>query len=163
MFHGPYPEILPRLSSGWCIDCRKLFTEGSRRVPVFIVTAVDTHMSGAGRCLYVARFPEFRHADCMDPKRSKGPDPVLRRGPRYGMTHPDLMPVIEPRFPSYICATCHKEFAPGHRVIPAYIVAGTAKDPTSNHINAVASPNFECHHKNCADPTDSIGMGIILT
>jgi hypothetical protein len=125
---------------------------------------VDTHPSGAGKAVYATRFPEFVHANCKDPTNAIGPVPESPRGPRYGLSHPDMMPVIEPRFPSNLCAgPCHKEFKPGDRIFTAYIVAGTAKDPQSGHINAVASPNFECYHKNCADPSDQLGSGIIIS
>lgn len=154
MWHGPYPEIPPRTPSGVCVRCRAAFAGGDRRVPVFIVTAVSTHPGGAGRALYVARFPEFKHVACADPRLRSDASPPAPRRHLYVKAPADVFPDIEPRWPSYICARkgCHKEFRAGDRVVQAYILAGIGVDPGTGQVEAVATANFEVVHESCADP-----------
>lgn len=159
---GPYKQIAARLPTGFCVKCKNTFHEGDRYRVLFIAVAVDTHFSGAGRALYVSRYVEYAHIQCESPCGLPTPH-TGRRPNKLDATHPDMLPIQEPRTPSYICNQCRKEIRPGDRVIQVLISAGTCKDPESQHPNMVASPNFESAHESCADPQLNMTGGLILT
>lgn len=159
---GPYRQLEARLPSGYCVKCKRLFKHGDRYRPVFIVTAISTHFSGAGKALYVSRFTEYAHLQCREP--AGNPTFYEKRRPSaLDASHPDMLPVQEPRTPSYVCNLCRKEFKIADRVIQVLISGGTCIDPASKHPEMVLSPNFETAHESCSDPQLNMSGGIILT
>lgn len=160
-YGGPYAQTPPRLPSGYCIKCRVLFKREDRYRPIFIVTAIENHFSGAGRAAYVSRFTEFGHHDCKKPDGNLFHFVKTRRQ-NFDVNHPDLLPEQEPRTPSYVCNMCRKEFKPGDRIVQVLLCAGTCIDPVGKHPEMVASPNFESAHENCNDPQLTMSGGLVI-
>jgi hypothetical protein len=151
-----------RFPSSICTVCRDVFSPLDRRIPIFIVEGLGPHQSGVGMNLFVSDEIEFRHASCEKP----GLKPLIyshkpKRLRGIAMFDPNKIPPPLPRFPTYCCAICQKNFEVGDRIEQAYIIAGIGNDPETGCTEAIASPNIESIHVRCNDPKLT-GIGTIV-
>lgn len=70
--------------------------------------------------------------------------------------------ILRQRVALTMCARCRKDIKPGDRVIPAYIVQKTGRNPQTKDIGAWIGDDFEFVHASCTD-TALNGTSILLT